>query len=413
MYEKYLSMLKGVEYCAKPNAYVLVRIDINSPIDASTGRIIDDYRFKAHAKTIRYLVENKARVVVISHQGRPGRSDFTSLEVHRKVLEKHVGYPVEFIDDVMGPAARRAIRELKPGEVLLLDNVRFVSEEVIERKMEVQANTYIVRRLAPLFDYFIFDAFATAHRSQPTIVGFPLVLPSCIGLVMREELESLIKLRELGGEDSVLVVGGAKVPETIRAVKEVLKHGIAGKVLVGGVVGVVFVVAKYGHITPALRRMLEEYGLISYVNYAERILREYPDRIIVPIDVAVDIKGSRIDVDVYSINDVIMDIGARTIGMFLKAIRASKSIILSGPLGYIEDNRFIQGTKSILEEAVSLGKYTIISGGHTIAIARKLNLIDKVSHISTGGRAFLEALISPDLPALKALEVSTKKFWVK
>ena len=413
MYDRYLSILKDIEYCAKPGANVLVRIDINSPIDVKSKCIIDDYRFKAHAKTIKYLVDNNVRTVIISHQGRPGREDFTSLEIHQKILEKYVGVPVKFIDDVMGPAARKAIKELKPGEVLLLDNVRFVSEEVIERRIEVQAKTYIVKRLAPLFDYFIFDAFATAHRSQPTVVGFPLVLPSCIGLVMKQELESLSKLKERRGEGVVLVVGGAKVPETIRAVEEILGLNMVDKVLVGGFIGAVFIAAKYGYITSALREMLEKYGLISYVDYAKRILSKYDERIKIPIDVAVDINNSRVDVDIYSINSTIMDIGSTTIRVFLEDIKSSASVIVSGPLGYIEDDKFISGTGTILKEALNLNKYTIVSGGHTIAAARKLNLIDKISHISTGGRAFLEALISPNLPALKALEISTKKFWVK
>ena len=179
--------------CPLEGKKVLVRVDMNVPIENNV--ILDDYRIEAHSKTIYELAKNRgAAVVVITHQGRPGEKEFTTLELHAKYLSKYLGFEVKFIDDVIGPKAREMISSLNPGEVLLLDNVRLISEEVLERKPEEQVNTIIVRKLAPLFNYFVLDAFATAHRSQPTIVGFPLVLPSCMGLVMEREVKAMAKI---------------------------------------------------------------------------------------------------------------------------------------------------------------------------------------------------------------------------
>jgi len=409
MFEHYLATLKRIDCCAEEGATVIVRIDINSPLSPS-GEIMDDFRIQAHAETVRFLAERGARVVVLAHQGRPGRDDFTSLEKHRDLLQKYVEREVRFVDDVMGPAAREAIRSLKPGEILLLDNVRFVSEEVIERRMELQARTYLVRRLSPLAKYFVFDGFAVAHRAQPSVVGFPQVLPSCMGIVLERELRALSTI-ESSRASATLVAGGAKVPETLRAMEEALAKNLFSKILVGGLVGAVFIAAKYGFVSAALRRMLEGYGLLSFVDYAKKMLSSWGDRIEVPSDVAIEVDGSRIDVDVYSISGEIMDIGSTTIRNYSDIVRRSDVVVFSGPLGYIERDVFMKGTATLLSDAVNYGKKVIIGGGHTIAAARKLGLFDKLFHVSTGGRAFLEALVGKDLPALKALEISAKRFW--
>ncbi len=173
------SSLPTINLCSKGR--VLVRVDMNVPINRDSGEILDEYRIEAHSRTIRYLVDSDLPVVVITHQGRPGDPEFVSLETHAKALSKYLGMDVHFIDDVIGPRAREEISKLRPGEVLMLDNLRFVSEEVIEGEPQKLANTYLVRRLAPLFNYFILDAFATAHRSQPSIVGVPVRVAKLYG----------------------------------------------------------------------------------------------------------------------------------------------------------------------------------------------------------------------------------------
>jgi len=268
----------------------------------------------------------------------------------------------------------------------------------------------LVRRLAPLFDYFVFDGFAVAHRAQPSVVGFPLVLPSCMGLVLESELRALAEIEKFSRE-AVLVVGGAKVPETLRALEEALARGVFRKILVGGLVGIVFIAARYGLVTPALRSMIESFGLLSYVDYARKILARWSESIEIPRDVAIEVNGSRIDVDVFSISSEVMDLGSTSIRVFSDVIRESRIVVFTGPLGYIESDAYVKGTVTLLSEAVVSRKKVVIGGGHTIAIARRAHLLDKVFHVSTGGRAFLEALVGRDLPALRALEISAKRFW--
>jgi len=410
-YAFYLSAIPTMEKCSSRNSVVLVRIDINSPIDPTSSRLLDDYRLESHAETIRELSNAGSKVVVLAHQGRPGQEDFTSLELHLPYLEKYVGRTINFIDDVAGPAAREAIKSLKPGEILLLNNVRLLSEEVIERRIELQSKTYLVSRLAPCANYFVFDAFATAHRSQPSVVGFPLLLPSCLGRVMQRELNALAKLEGMRGEGVVLIAGGAKVQETIRAVESVLSRNLAEYVLVGGLTGVTFVIGKYGKLSAGLRKYAEDMGLLPHVDRARALLEKFKERLILPIDFGVLVNNSRVDVDVLSANGPVYDIGGGTERLFLDYMRSAKAIIFSGPLGYIEDERFSRGTMNLMRYAVEMGKYVVIGGGHTVAVARRMGIMGRIGHVSTGGRAFIQALGGEEMPALQALLISSKKFW--
>jgi len=181
---------------------VLVRVDFNVPIDPKTGVILNDARIKAHARTIKELIDLNAAVVVISHQGRPGGKEFTSLKIHAERLSEILSYNVKFIDDIIGPAARNEIKKLKNAEVLVLENTRLISEEIIEAAPEKQAQTFFVKKLAPLFDAFVLDAFSTAHRSQPSLVGFPMVLPSVAGRVFEAEIKALSNIISRGFSSS-------------------------------------------------------------------------------------------------------------------------------------------------------------------------------------------------------------------
>ncbi|GGP19874.1 phosphoglycerate kinase [Thermocladium modestius] len=395
--------------CIDPNLKVLVRIDINVPINVKEGVILDDYRIEAHAATISKLAKSGMSVVVIAHQGRPGDDEFTSLGIHWRYLEKYAGMRVSFIEDVMGPAAQGAIRNLGPGEVLLLDNVRFVSEEVIERSPQLQSNTFLVRRLAPLFDVFVMDAFATAHRSQPSIVGFPLVLPSCAGLVLEKELNAM-NVFSSSRRESIVLAGGAKVPDTIKAISKLLANEAAGKILVGGLVGVIFIAAKYG-ANGWLRKYLEESGFGGLVNDARLLLDKYGDSVAVPTDVGVEVHGDRVDVDARKIDAPVMDIGPATMDAYSSYVRGAEVAVLTGPMGVTEKKQFAEGTEAVFKAMVDDAKFTIIGGGHTIMSARKLGYIEKIKHVSTGGRAFLQFLVGEELPALQALAESKRRFW--
>ncbi|MGB9704887.1 MAG: phosphoglycerate kinase, partial [Pyrobaculum sp.] len=384
---------------------LIIRIDINSPI--VNGKIVDDFRIRMHAYTLRVASEAGTKAVVLAHQGRPGQDDFTSLDLHKPYIEKYLEKPIKFVDDVIGPEARRQIRELREGEILLLENVRVLAEEVIEKVPEAQADTFLVRKLAPLADYFVFDGFAVAHRSQPSVVGFPMVLPSCAGPVFERELRALGAVFEKKGRGVVLMAGGAKIPDTLKAVEQLLKNGFVEKVAVGGLVGFVFAVAKHGVLNTALKQVVEQGGYLPYIDKAKQLLAKYGGQIHTPVDFAVNQNG-RMDMDVYSLAQSPLDIGRLTILAFKELVDQSELVIFSGPMGYIEDEKFAVGTLELLKAAAH--RKLILGGGHTIMAAEKAGVLDKAFHVSTGGRAFIQTIGGEEMPAVKALLTSAKKF---
>ncbi|MEL9991075.1 MAG: phosphoglycerate kinase [Thermoproteus sp.] len=400
MLERALAVIPNISRCSKKDKKILVRIDINSPI--KNNKILDDFRLKMHSKTLRLLSDSGVKVVVLAHQGRPGQEDFVSLQGHRELLEKYTGREISFIEDVVGPAALKAIEELKSGEILMLENVRLLSEELIEGPPERQANTWLVKRLAPRADYFVFDGFAVAHRSQPSVVGFPMVMPSCMGYVMERELLALSEIWK-NRKNTLIVVGGAKVPESIRAIKEVLDKGLADRVLVGGLVAVVMTAAK-SRVGPAVRAFLESAGLLSEVEKAKVILETYGDFVILPEDFKTKSGSSALA----EINEVPGDIGEVATAKFVDIINNYEYVVVTGPMGKIEEAEFFVGTQKVLEAASR--RKGIIGGGHTILAAEKAGVLERLFHISTGGRAFLMAL-TEELPAVTALMKSAERFW--
>ncbi|GAB6946610.1 phosphoglycerate kinase [Vulcanisaeta sp. JCM 16161] len=396
------SSLPTINLCSKGR--VLVRVDMNVPINRDSGEILDEYRIEAHSRTIKHLVDSGLPVVVVTHQGRPGDPEFVSLEMHAKVLSKYLGMEVHFVDDVMGPKAREEISRLRPGEVLMLDNLRFISEEVIEGEPQKLANTYLVRRLAPLFNYFILDAFATAHRSQPSIVGFPYVLPSCMGLIMESEVNALGKVLSTRGVSTVLIAGGAKVPETVKAIKALLSKNLVSKVLVGGLVGQLFLALRHGN-NKLLSNVKVDQGT---VNDAMDIMKLFNDKVVLPVD-SVQPDGKVVEP---SNAQSMLDIGPGTIDLFSKYVATADIAIMTGPLGLVEVDQFAVGTRDVMRAMVDNAQFTVIGGGHTIMSARKFGLINRISHVSTGGRAFIQFLADPYLPGIKALELSKSRFWV-
>ncbi|MEM2509838.1 MAG: phosphoglycerate kinase [Candidatus Methanomethylicia archaeon] len=390
------------------NKYVLVRIDINSPIDPESKIILDDARFREHAKTIRELIEGEARITLTSHQGRPGDPDFTSLNGHAELLSSILGVEVKFIDDVCGPAAREAIRKLNPSEVLLLENVRFHSEELLERKPELQAKTYLVSKLTPLFNYFILDAFATAHRSQPSIVGFPLTLKSCAGRIMEAEIEAL---RKIYGEKEgrVFILGGSKIRDSLKIMENLLVNKVADKILLTGLLALVFLYAKDVRLNSQVVEVIKEKGLMGEIPKARELLRKYSEYIKMPIDGAIEVDGRRVEGDIESLKGRIMDIGAETINLYREEIKNANTIIIRGPAGVIEKDEFRIGSEKIVKAAIESGAYIIFGGGHMRAIVDNIT-VSFHGHMSTGGGALLTFLSGEPLPGLEALAISAQKY---
>ncbi len=232
---------------------VLLRVDINSPVDLATKAIKDDTRIQRCLPTIRELAEKGARVVVLAHQGDPlDYQNFTSLEQHARSLSRLLGREVAFLDDVAGPAARERIRRLRDGEILLLENVRIHTEETIIFEEEVnlspaeQAKTYIVRNLAPLADLYVCDAFAAAHRSEPTLVAFQELLPSAAGRLFEEELRALTAVKANPERPCLFVLGGAKILDAFKMMRVALESGAADGVLTAGLTGQIMLLAAGG-----------------------------------------------------------------------------------------------------------------------------------------------------------------------
>ncbi len=392
------------------NKKVLVRVDINVPIDVEKRVIRDDFKIRAHAVTIRKLIDEGAAVVVISHQGRPGKRDFTSLDLHAELLSKHVNHEVRFVNDVIGERAVREIERVGPGEVLLLDNVRLVKEEMEQRDPKSHSEGIMVRTLAPHFDYFVLDAYAAIHRSHESIVGFPYVLPSCMGCVMESEIDAVCRVLQSSRDKSVaLIAGGAKISDSVEAIRRVLENNTVSKVLVGGFVGAAFTAARIGMVG-WYKRFVESERLQDKIAVIRRLLEKYGDRIVTPDDQVVKVDGGLKVVSANEVDGEIMDIGYQTVSKFVEVLKAHEVSVMVGPLGYVEDDRFMRGTAEVLNAMIRYSKFTAIGGGQTVMAARKLNVLDKLSHVSTGGKAFMLSLSGDLPPGVEALLISRSRF---
>ncbi len=387
---------------------VFLRVDINSPIDPKTGRLLDDTRIKAIKGTLEAL--SGSRVVIGAHQGRPGDEDFTSLRAHAELMEDTIGRRVEFVEDIFGPLARRAIGELKAGDILLLENLRFASEEVLDAPPEVLAKTHLVRNLAPLLDAYVNDAFATAHRASASMVGFPEVLPSAAGKLMERELGALEAITESPRRPCVFLIGGAKVEDKVPVVRSALERGYADKVLVGGIVAKVFLRAAGFALGNGDEAALSKRAAL--VEMAKGLVGKWGDRIAMPRDVAVKRDGGRAEVPIERMRefDSSMDLGMATIEEYRSIISGAGTIVANGPMGVFEEEGFALGTKAVLEAIANSKAFKVIGGGHLAALAQELGISDKFSHVSTGGGALLKLLSGGSLPALEALERAAERF---
>ncbi len=389
---------------------ILVRVDLNSPIDPKTGDLLDDTRLRAHAESIRLLIERGAAVVLLSHQGRPATEDFTRLDKHAERLSQILGQPVSFVDDVIGPEARRKISGLSPGEVLLLDNSRLVSEDYVEAPPEVHAKGIMVSTLAPLFNYYVNDAFATAHRSQASIVGFPLVLPSAAGPLMEREVSALSRALSREEKPKVFVLGGAKLKDAVKIIKYVVENNVADAILTTGLVGLLFLLAQ-GYRLGEVEDIVVKKAGEDMIEEARKLVAK-SSAIITPVDFVAELDGSIEVVDARSIIGAPKDIGPRTIEEYSNVIRRARIVVMRGPAGVIEDPRFRRGTRALVKAALESGAFTIFGGGHFNVILAELpeELRMRVGHISTGGGALLYFLSGRELPALTALAESYRRF---
>jgi len=385
---------------------VFLRVDINSPLDPVSKRILDATRIKATIGTLRDLGE--ARVVMGAHQSRPGKYDFTSLELHTRVLQMYLNSRVRFVGDILGKEATSSIEALEPGEVLVLDNLRTLEEENRQGPPDELAHSEMVKTLSPYFDLAVNDAFAAGHRSQPSLVGFGEVLPMVAGRLMERELVAINQVVTDPDRPSVFVLGGVKVEDRIPVMRRVLRDGIADKILVGGLVRDTFHLAERGPPDKLVALDERERGL---VEEARELMDQYPGVIDLPLDVALGTKGGRVEVRVDSLTDErnIYDIGLNTIASWCAEIRKAGTVVAEGPLGMFERRLFDTGTKELLRAMADCNGYTLVGGGHLGGMASMMDVDRAMSHVSTGGGAMLALLAGDSMPVVEALERAKRR----
>lgn len=395
------------------NKTVFFRADLNSPM--SKGRILSDARFKAVLPSLIYLLEHGARLVIGTHQGRPYDDEFETTEEHARILSELLNIDVEYVEDVFGKYAREKIKSLKAGEAIILENLRFASEEARTASIEACEKTFFVRKLAPLIDFFVNDAFAASHRSSPSLVGFARLKPMIPGFLMEQEIRALKRAYESGDSPKVYILGGAKVDDSLRVAENVLKSGKAHLILTGGLVGHVFTFAKGYDLGDANIDFLHSKGLLDFVDWAERILNEFYPYIRTPVDFAIDYGGERLEIDLLSdeksLFDThsILDIGSRTVEKYSRLLRKARIIVANGPMGVFEREEFARGTVGVFRAIGESEAFSIVGGGHSIASIYKYN-IEGISHISTGGGAMLSFFGGKKLPVLEAFKISYERF---
>ncbi len=383
---------------------VFVRVDMNCPINPKNLEIIESSRISEACVTVRDLTRSK--VVVASHQGRVGRYDYTGMEQHAQILEKLLGKKVDYVEDVIGPEARKRISNMSDGEVLMLDNLRFCAEENYEFNPEDAAGTVMVRRLSELLDICVLDCFPSAHRAHPSIVGFPYLLPSCGGRLVAKEIESLNRILTVAKGPYVVVLGGSKISDRLEAIDTLIQSGRTDHVLLTGLIANIFLSAqgkiKQNPVVPKEDVLIEK---------AANLILKYPNVFTTPLDVAVQKNGKRVekDADKLEEQDVVLDIGHKTVENYSKIIKSAGTVFISGPAGAFERADYGYGTENLLKTVASSLSTTIVSGGHLTAALQKFGIRDQIDHVSTAGGALVLYLAGKKLPMIEVLEMAASR----
>jgi phosphoglycerate kinase len=396
--------------------HIYLRLDVNSPINPIDGNIMSSARFESHLETLRDLSESM--VVLVAHQSRPGKNDFTSLNRHAEKLERILGRPVEFIDSLFGKEVRNRIRKMEPGDIIMLENTRFYSEEVDIDAGDIDAveSTHIVSNLVDLFDYFVIDAFPAIHRAQTSLVGFRRLKPNLAGRLIEREVSMIDRFRDSRERPKIAILAGAKIDDSIQVSSNFLRDGTVDSILVGGVVANAFLWASGFDIGRKNREFIEKNNKDhkKLIETCSKLLKSYPGKIIMPEDFVLNPMGR-----LFSINDhipddqLIADIGLESIARFSSLISEARGIFLNGPMGMYEIEEYSVGTREILEAVANSDALTIAGGGHTLSALEKLNLMGRITHASTGGGALISYLSGDPMPVLESLVESRKIFGVK
>lgn len=375
---------------------VFVRVDFNVPME--NGVITDDTRIRAAIPTIKYLVEQGAKVILASHLGRPKgevKEDMRLTAVGVRLAEL-MGQPVTKLDESIGETVEAAVAKMQDGDIVLLENVRFHAGE--EKNDETLA-----KQFASLADVYVNDAFGAAHRAHSSTEGIAKHIPAVSGFLMEKELDVLGKALSTPERPFTAIIGGAKVKDKIGVIESLLEK--VDNLIIGGGLSYTFLKAQGYDIGQSL---LEE----DKIDLAKGFIQKAKDKgvqLLLPIDVVVanefskDAETKIVDVDAIPSDWMGLDIGTKTIEKFAEVIKNSKLIIWNGPMGVFEMDKFANGTRSVANAMAETAGYTVIGGGDSAAAVEKFNVADKMDHISTGGGASLELMEGKELPGIVAL----------
>ncbi len=395
--------------------HILFRVDVNSPLHPETRAFLDDGRLRAITDTLRALADSK--VVLIGHQSRPGRNDFTDLSGHADRLARILGRPVGFVPDVCGDAAIEAIREMKDGDILCLDNVRMHPEEIALKRAPIEELrvSKIVTTLAPEFDAYVTDAFAASHRNSPSLTGFSEELPCIAGRLMEKEINALQTAVNNPPRPYVAILGGAKADDSFRVSQNLIDRGVVDTIAFVGVVGNMMLWVQGVDIGEGNKEFIR--GTLgsdfdAAWSMAERLNNDHSEVLFVPTDVAVEANGERVGMKVSQLptSYPIYDIGVETLMRLRPLMMGAECILWNGPASYFERPAFAFGTIEILNMCTETAAMTIVGGGHTSALVNSRGVSNRVSHNSTGGGACLCMLSGDSMPVIDALERSYNKF---
>ena len=389
---------KSVLDAAVSGKKVLLRCDFNVPQNKETGEITSDKRIKAALPTIKYLLDNGAAVIACSHLGKP-KGEWKpklSLAPVAEHLSKLLDRPVIFANDIIGEDAKAKAAALKPGEIMLLQNLRY---DIREEKNDPE----FAKELASLADIYVSDAFGTVHRAHASTAGVAAYLPAYAGLLVLKELSVMGKALEEPARPFVAVLGGAKVSDKIGVINNLLSK--ADTIIIGGGMAYTFIKAMGYEIGKSL---LEE-DKLDYARSMIEKAKEKNVKLLLPVDTAVgsefapDCERKVVKVSEIPADWMGMDIGPETIKLFSDAVKSAATVVWNGPMGVFEVDAFAQGTEAMAKALAESGAVTIVGGGDSAAAVEKLGYADKMTHISTGGGASLEFLEGLELPGVACL----------
>lgn len=376
---------------------VIIRCDLNVPM--KDGKIEDDNRIKESLETIEYAIYHNAKVILLSHLGRikeESDKEKNSLLPIAKRLSELLNKDIIFISKTRGKEIEEVINNLKNGEVVLLENTRF---EDLDGKKESNNDKELASYWSSLGDIFINDAFGTIHRSHASNVGIASILPSGVGFLVEKELNALSKLNN-PNRPYVVILGGAKVSDKLGVIQNLITK--ADEIIIGGAMAFTFLKARGLEVGKSL---VED----DYINFCQEIEKNYPNKIVLPVDVVVaeEIEEAKPStnklVNEINKNEIGLDLGSQTIELIKEILSTAKTVVWNGPLGYYEIKKYQTSTKEILKYLTENHINTILGGGDIVAASNKLGYKEKVSHASTGGGATLEYLEGKELPGLKVI----------